>query len=47
MWPRMWHTFTQFSEGCGGPEPLQEALDALQQQGDFIRGIASRLSVTV
>mmetsp|Transcript_31841 Transcript_31841/g.90855 ORF Transcript_31841/g.90855 Transcript_31841/m.90855 type:complete len:405 (-) Transcript_31841:102-1316(-) len=47
VWPRMWHTFTQFSEGCGGPEPLQEALDALQQQGDFIRGIASRLSVTV
>jgi acetyl esterase/lipase len=43
VWPRMWHTFTQYTEGCGGDdaEPLQEALDALQQQGKFLRGLAT------
>jgi len=43
VWPRMWHTFTQYTEGCGGDDaqPLQEALDALQQQGKFLRGHAT------
>eukprot|EP00746_Dinoflagellata_sp_MGD_P045427 gnl/MRDRNA2_/MRDRNA2_211292_c0_seq1.p1 gnl/MRDRNA2_/MRDRNA2_211292_c0~~gnl/MRDRNA2_/MRDRNA2_211292_c0_seq1.p1 ORF type:complete len:262 (-),score=50.68 gnl/MRDRNA2_/MRDRNA2_211292_c0_seq1:334-1035(-) len=39
VWPRMWHTFTQFSEGCGGPDakPLNEALEAVKLQGEFLR----------
>lgn len=43
VWPRMWHTFTQFSEGCGGDDaqPLDEALQALKQQGDFFRDLAA------
>jgi len=45
VWPRMWHTFTQFTEGCGGENarPLEEALAALRQQGDFLRGLAASL----
>merc|ERR1740123_673054 len=47
VWPRMWHTFTQYSEGCGGDnaQPLQEALDALQQQGNFLCGLATGQTV--
>jgi len=43
VWPRMWHTFTQYTEGGGGDDaqPLQDALDALQQQGKFLRGLAT------
>mmetsp|Transcript_19222 Transcript_19222/g.50563 ORF Transcript_19222/g.50563 Transcript_19222/m.50563 type:complete len:358 (+) Transcript_19222:185-1258(+) len=45
VWPRMWHTFTQYSEGCGGDdaEPLQEAVEALKQQADFLKGLAAKL----
>uniref|UniRef100_A0A7S0ASV7 Alpha/beta hydrolase fold-3 domain-containing protein n=1 Tax=Pyrodinium bahamense TaxID=73915 RepID=A0A7S0ASV7_9DINO len=44
VWPRMWHSFTLYSEGCGGAgaEPLQEALDALRQQGAFMRRLAAQ-----
>merc|ERR1712073_68023 len=39
VWPRMWHVFTQYSEGCGGEnaQPLKEALEAQQQQADFLK----------
>lgn len=44
VWPRMWHTFTQNSEGCGGKDakPLQEAIDAIREQGEFLSGLASQ-----
>lgn len=43
VWPRMWHVFTQYSEGCGIPnaKPLQEAIEAVRQQGVFLKGLAS------
>eukprot|EP00927_Polykrikos_kofoidii_P061661 TRINITY_DN56496_c0_g1_i1.p1 TRINITY_DN56496_c0_g1~~TRINITY_DN56496_c0_g1_i1.p1 ORF type:complete len:357 (-),score=43.09 TRINITY_DN56496_c0_g1_i1:99-1169(-) len=39
VWPRMWHTFAQYSEGCGGEdaEPLREALEALALQAKFLK----------
>jgi len=42
VWPRMWHTFTHYTEGCHGEgsQPLKEALDAVKQQGDFLRAHA-------
>lgn len=44
VWPRMWHTFTQYSEGCGGQDavPLQEAHDAIAMQGKFLQGLAPK-----
>jgi len=40
----MWHTFTQFSEGCGGEncKPLQEAVRCIRQQGRFLKSLAPK-----
>merc|ERR1712087_425808 len=42
IWPRMWHTFSQYTEGCGGADavPLEPALDCVRQQGTFLQNIA-------
>lgn len=42
VWPRMWHTFTQYTEGCGGPGavPLDEAVRACAQIAGFLKGLA-------
>jgi len=42
VWPRMWHTFTQYSEGCGLAleEPPEEPTKALELQGEFLQKIA-------
>uniref|UniRef100_A0A7S4UYZ6 Alpha/beta hydrolase fold-3 domain-containing protein n=1 Tax=Alexandrium monilatum TaxID=311494 RepID=A0A7S4UYZ6_9DINO len=47
VWPRMWHSFTLYSEGCGGPDakPLREAVEAIQQQGDFMRRVADQAAL--
>lgn len=37
----MWHTFPQWSEGCGSGNPLWQGLAALQHMGDFVREVAS------
>ena len=37
IWPRMWHDWVMYSEGCGGAKPLQEAQVALQRAATFLR----------
>lgn len=37
VWPRMWHCFERFSEGCGTGVPLKEGLEALERQAAFLR----------
>mmetsp|Transcript_26921 Transcript_26921/g.96065 ORF Transcript_26921/g.96065 Transcript_26921/m.96065 type:complete len:135 (-) Transcript_26921:90-494(-) len=38
VWPRLWHDFVMYSEGCGGPGavPLVEAGVALQRLASWI-----------
>lgn len=45
VWPRMWHCFNRFSEGCGTGVPLQQGIDALKQQGAFLRNLADGVTV--
>jgi len=42
VWPRMWHVFTQYTEGCGGPDavPLEEAVRACAQMTSFLKSLA-------
>lgn len=40
----MWHTFPQWSEGCGSGKPLWQGLAALQHYGDFVRDVASAIA---
>mmetsp|Transcript_71326 Transcript_71326/g.225340 ORF Transcript_71326/g.225340 Transcript_71326/m.225340 type:complete len:229 (-) Transcript_71326:114-800(-) len=42
VWPRMWHVFTQYTEGCGGEGavPLEEAVKACAQVAGFLRRLA-------
>merc|ERR1712194_348804 len=44
VWDYMWHTFTQFSEGCGGEgaSPLKEAVRAIRLQGSFLKSLAPK-----
>jgi len=37
VYPKMWHVFTQYSEGCGSGEPLIEAVLAIQRQAAFLK----------
>jgi len=37
VYPRMWHCFHRFSEGCGIGVPLQEGIDAFKQQAAFFQ----------
>merc|ERR1711865_264800 len=34
VWPRMWHVFTMYQEGCGcsDAKPLEHAIEAVRQQ---------------
>lgn len=43
VWPHVWHTFTQFSEGAGNADgkPLEEALQSIAAQGEFLRRCAT------
>mmetsp|Transcript_102479 Transcript_102479/g.182051 ORF Transcript_102479/g.182051 Transcript_102479/m.182051 type:complete len:603 (+) Transcript_102479:136-1944(+) len=41
VYPRMWHCFHRFSEGCGTGVPLQEAIDVLDQQAVFLKSLAA------
>lgn len=41
VWPRMWHCFERFSEGCGTGIPLKEGLEALKRQVCFLRHCAA------
>jgi hypothetical protein len=36
VYPRMWHCFHRFSEGCGTGVPLQEGIEAMKLQGAFL-----------
>ena len=40
VFPRMWHDFVMYSEGCGGdePKPLQEASTAIAHVAEFFQG---------
>lgn len=42
VWSRMWHVFTSYSEGCQakGAEPLEEAIQAIAEQGAFLKSLA-------
>lgn len=42
--PGMWHVFPMYSEGCGGGEPIYQAMLALNRTADFVRTQASRVS---
>ena len=48
VWPRMWHCFHQFSEGCaagdtsGRVKPLEEALVATERAARFMRAHLAR-----
>ena len=39
VFPRMWHDFVMYSEGCGGedPKPLREAEVAIAHVGEFFQ----------
>mmetsp|Transcript_93823 Transcript_93823/g.201441 ORF Transcript_93823/g.201441 Transcript_93823/m.201441 type:complete len:629 (-) Transcript_93823:73-1959(-) len=37
VFPRMWHCFHRFSEGCGTGVPLEEGTQALKEQAAFLR----------
>lgn len=39
VWPRMWHVFQMYSEGCGGPNKqcLEEALQSITEMGIFLQ----------
>lgn len=40
VYPRMWHCFNRFSEGCGTGVVLSQAIDALDQQAEFFKSLA-------
>mmetsp|Transcript_141006 Transcript_141006/g.243716 ORF Transcript_141006/g.243716 Transcript_141006/m.243716 type:complete len:625 (-) Transcript_141006:28-1902(-) len=40
VYPRMWHCFHRFSEGCGTGVVLQEGIDAVKCQGAFLRQLS-------
>ena len=56
VWPRLWHCFHQYSEGCGladgapqgapPPKPLQEAVVATERAARFLRTHVDRSSMT-
>lgn len=41
VWPRMWHCFERFSEGCGTGTPIKEGQEALRRQVAFLHQCAS------
>lgn len=41
VWPRMWHCFERFSEGCGTGIPIKESEEALRRQVAFLRQCAA------
>jgi acetyl esterase/lipase len=40
VYPRMWHCFNRFTEGCGTGVPLQEGIDAIKGQAQFMRQLS-------